>query len=237
MNEMEQPMYEGDSPSTPQQPEGVPKFRDRSEVEELALKTPGSWVPLRDSQWKGEGRIFVNSWRLAHNRECGHHVLMIMQEIFPNDTFFLAYLSTTEVFGSAETHARLYDLMFNRIYEHVLQLVCFTCDIEDDERSQFERTITLVDLLAIFVRIIEQEFNNEFMQALLGKLHGLIAERLPSEKWLPSIAEFTEAISQASGDSLQPNSKSSYNMPQTTKPEDSYTPIEQMPRQKRDGKI
>lgn len=234
MPELEhQPIIDADNPDP--NLSGTPKFSGRDEVEESGLLHEGSWVSLQYGTWKGERRIWVKAWRLYEHRILSHQVLTIMRLIFPEDTFFLAHLAMTEVFGAAETHARLYDLIYNKLYDHVMELIYHSCEVTDDERSQFERTVTLMDILAIFIRIVEQEFNNDYMQALLGKFHRLIADKVPSEAWLPSIQEFTEAISQASGTSPSPNSKFSYNMPPTGKPENSYMPIEQMPPQKKDG--
>jgi hypothetical protein len=233
---IDQPHFDADNPTLPTT-NASPRFTDRSDVDMAGLMEPGSWVPLQYYPWKGEQKIFVRAWMLYEHRKCSEHVLRIMQLIFPNDIFFIAHLSMQEVFGNAETYARLYDLVYNRLYDHVAVLIKHTCDITDEEWPEFERKASLLDLLRIFVRIIEQEFHNDVMQALLGKFHRLIADALPSEKWLPSISELTEAVLKASGDSPSTNSQSLYNMPGTMRPPDSYTPIEQLPPQMKDGMI
>lgn len=199
-------------------------FQSREEVEQQALFYRGRHVTLKDSIWDGSNKVFIPKWSMETSFELGKTITTIIAILFPNDWFFLASLDTTRVATAA---ARLYHVLFENIYPQMCEVVQYTLrsstlpsdglyhvPMTDEEFSKFKRAVSPQDFMEIFVSIVEQEINNQVMQALSKKVQRLLGERFALENAFPNISELMEEASTSLLEQLRSSSsQSSTNTP------------------------
>lgn len=181
-------------------------FESREEVEQKGLFYKGRIVKFHDSAYQGKAEIFVPKWNMDTAYELGRSITWIIATLFPHDWFFLATLDTTKVATAA---ARVYKILYEDIYPQVMEIiqktlrtskhpdVTYHIPMDDEEFSVFRRSMSPVDIVELFVAIVEQEINNEVMQALSKKLQRLLGEKFQLENAFPNISELMGEASQS----------------------------------------
>lgn len=179
-------------------------FQSRDEVEQKGLFYRGRMVKMTDTIWLGQDTIFLPKWNMDLAYDLGRTITQIIATLFPHDWFFLASIDTTKVATGA---ARIYHIVYDEIYPQAMEVVQKTLrsteykdaeyhvSMDDEEWSKLKRALSPLDFLELFVSVVEQEINNEVMQALSKKVQRLLGERFALENAFPSISETMEEVS------------------------------------------
>lgn len=169
--------------------EGKIKFGDRTVVEIDILKAQGKIVTLMGS-WLGKREIQVPRWNIETLLMLGDDTAQLIADVFPNDLFFLYQIDTHQPATAAYEIA---DILFRKMSVRMLNIVYTTLEVVgDDEQKKFRRSLAPSDLLEIWVTIMEQEINNETMEALQKKVRRILADRFALQNVWPSFAEFMD---------------------------------------------
>ena len=196
-------------------PKGV--FHSKDEAEYVALTDRGKVVELEGSIQveviDNDGnktkdrlrRVRVPRHNISKTVECGEAVAGIIDALFPNDFIFLLSIKTDE---SGTAVSKIQDIIFNKVYEQAATVILSTFNIRTQEQgTAFFEDLSNVDFLNIFCTIIEQDFNNEVVDAVIKKFQGLLAERFRLENVLPDLQGFSaEALQKSLKDTLGNNS-------------------------------
>lgn len=196
---------------SPDQPDYLDKskvFQSRDEVERRIMLDLGRWVAL-EGEWKGERRIYVPRW-MAHDLFVNSETIaFLISELFPHDLFFLYSINMDDI---ATATARIHEILFGRVYSQVLDIICATCQVDDEDRGVFERRITPRDLLEIFCVVMEDNVVNQNLRAITKKIQAVVGEKFNLENVFPSILDGTVGQSQThSAPTPMSNSSSSGN--------------------------
>jgi len=170
-----------------------PLFHSREEVELLSLMDQGKLVELSAPIF-GENTVRIPRWSMRKAFQCGEEVSRIIATLYPNDISFLLQINWTK---QATAHAQLYDIICVRVLDPVMRIICLTLEIHEKEKQeQLINEITPEDVMEIFCTIIEQEVNNERMEAILKKVERLLTEKFRLENVSLNVNEILEAASQ-----------------------------------------
>lgn len=184
-------------------------FKDRDDVEVKALLDQGRVVEL-EGVWNGKKTLLVPRWSVRRFYSCGHWIALIIANLFPHDLFFLLQVDITK---QATAAAQIWEIL-SRVYNEVAKVICITCNIKEEEAEEFFEAISQIDFLELFCTIIEQEINNQTVEAITKKFQRLLAERFQLENVLPDFGELSEEALKKSLTLLQSsNLQSSINIP------------------------
>lgn len=198
-------------------PTGV--FQSKDEAEYVALVDRGKVVELEGSiqveviekngdKTKGRLRkVRVPRHNISKTVECGEAVAGIIDALFPDDFIFLLSVKTDE---SGTAISKIHDIIFNKVYQQAAIVILCTFNIRTEEQgAAFFEDLSNVDFLNLFCTIIEQDFNNEVVDAVIKKFQGLLAERFHLENVLPDLQGFSAEALQKSLKNIHGNSSSS----------------------------
>lgn len=164
---------------------GSQKFNSRDEVERKIMLDLGRYVSL-EGEWHDERRVFVPRWSAHELFVNSETIAFIISELFPNDLFFLYSINMDDVATAA---ARIHEILFGRVYPQILDIICTTLQIDDDERGLFERRITPRDLLEVFCVVMEDNLTNENLRAITKKIQAVLGEKFNLESVFPNISD------------------------------------------------
>lgn len=158
-------------------PLGKPVFKDKSEAEVRAINDLGKTIEI-EAAYNGSNFLHVPRWSVRKWFDCIDHVAGIIAQLFPNDIIFLVSVNYNDTATAAVQVADI----FKRAYDEIMQVVCLTLDItEDEEIKRFINSLTWLDAFEIFATIIEQEINSHTAEAVLKKVQRLLIERFRME--------------------------------------------------------
>lgn len=187
-------------------------------VEQTVLFPVGAFIDL-EGHINGSKRVECKRWNTRKSFQCGKITGEILASLFPNDALFLLSIEWGKPLTAS---AQLYDILFNRIYDNMVRLVCYTLDIiEDPDIRQFIETTTPMDVLTLFVTVINQEINNSNVEAIIKKAQGLLVEKFRLDSDSLSLPNILAALLQThSTDSPLISLLSSLTTPKSTSSED-----------------
>lgn len=162
-------------------------FSSRDEVEKRIMLDLGRWVSL-EGEWNGERRIFVPRWMAYELLRNSETIAFLVSELFPKDLFFLYSINMDDV---ATATARIHEILFGRVYPQIYDIICTTCQIDEEERALLERRITPRDFLEIFCVIMEDNIVNQNLKAITKKIQAVVGEKFNLANVFPSIYDST----------------------------------------------
>lgn len=149
-------------------------FLSRDMVEQSIMFPVGATIVL-EGHWRGNKRIECKRWNTRKAIKGGKFVADILAALFPNDALFLVQVQWDK---PATASSQLYDVLFNRVYDPMVELICLTLDItERQDIAEFIETTMPVDMLELFVCIVNQEINSSNVEAIIKKAQGLLVTK------------------------------------------------------------
>lgn len=167
-------------------------LRDRGKVIDLPLGAlhmkDGKYVHATKSkelnaEIKRKVRVPLHTMESAY--KCNAEIADIVFKLYPEGIFILTRMKLLE--DDIEGVTKLQDIVFNKLYHQITKLILATFDIDDlDQAENFFSDLSHLDFLELFNTIVEQEYNNERMEAILKKVQGVLAERFRWESVVPN---------------------------------------------------
>ena len=150
------------------------EFISRGMVEKEILFPVGAMLTLQ-GHINGNKIVECKLWNTRKAYQCGTLVSEILAALFPNDALFLVNIDWSKPLTANQ---ELYEVLFRRVYDPMTRLVAYTLDITEDKdiRSMIETTRPM-DILNLFVTIVNQEINNDTVAAIIKKAQELLVEK------------------------------------------------------------
>jgi hypothetical protein len=198
---------------TDRQPE---QFISRDRVEQEIMFPVGQEVVL-EGHWRGAKHIECKRWNTRKAIAGGKLVSDILAALFPDDALFLLQIQWGK---PATASSQLYDIVFNRIYDPMVKLVCLTLDIVthmpgtdgnsySDDVREFIETTTPTDIMELFVCIVNQEINSSNVEAIIKKAQRLLVEKFQLDNDSLSLQNILGALLQTPLTGLPPTNSPS----------------------------
>lgn len=188
-----------------QSPSGMKIFRSRDQLDQLIINDIGSSVTLEkfwhkcDEQGQfvkdEEGkyvyinRMFVPRVSAFDVDKISQQISIIVATLFPNKNFFLTTIDFTKPYQAS---AQLHGILFSTVYAEIKRVVLIVCNIPDEKHNYFLKVMLPTDILMIFFRILQQEFNSPTLEALKREAHRLLVERFHLEQGLQQWLDITD---------------------------------------------
>lgn len=189
-------------------------FVSREAVERTILFPEGLTIDLQ-GHWRGNKRLECKRWNTRKAYACSKLVSDILCSLFPNDVLFLTQIEWDQ---TATASSQLYDVCMNKVYDPMVRLVCTTLDItEEKDIAEFIETTMPIDILELFVAVVNQEINSSNVEAIIKKVQRLLVEKFQLDSDSLSLPNILAVLLQnPSTDSLPTSLLSSLIMPRST---------------------